>query len=376
VTRVKLVRRVIEERGGRCEVLDIGPNRRLVRPGCIPVLGGVDYLAKVARFARRGFTVHSHVNGEYFRGLLLALAAGLLARACSSRYVVTFHAGTVQPFFNGWRRRAMAPLFRSIFLMAHVVICNSEAVRRVLGAYVRSGKVAVVPAFSVQYLSYRSVSLEAGVERFLTEHHPLVSTYLCFRDGFFTDTVLEALPRLVALWPSLGLVIVGTGPEQDAFERRLSTTGLSRNVMLVGDLGHDAFMTLIKRTAVHLRTPVTDGVSATVLEALSLRVPVVASDNGSRPEGVITYPAADAGAMVATLDHALRHRADLVRSMPPLSVADTAATESDLLLDRPTAASSPAVETPSRTAARGRDDVAQALLDVDSPRVGDLTPSR
>ena len=89
-------------------------------------------------------------------------------------------------------------------------------------------------------------------------------------------------------------------------------------------------MTMLTRTAVHLRTPVTDGVSATVLEALSLRVPVVASDNGTRPAGVTTYPATDAQRMADALDQVVRHRDE--HRPPAIPVADTAAVEVDLLL--------------------------------------------
>jgi glycosyltransferase involved in cell wall biosynthesis len=332
VTRIKLLRRIIESRGGTCQVLDIGPSRRLVRSDCIPVFDGLDYVRKVARFAKAGFTIHCHINGEYFRGLLLCLAAAALARMFRTRCIVTLHAGEVQPFFKGWRKWAMTPLFQLIFRLADSAICNSDAVKRVLFGYAAPRKVHVIPAFSAQYLAYHPVDLGASLAGFFREHSPVVSTYVCFRDGFFTDTIIEGLGRLVTRWPRLGLVIVGTGPEQTAFERRLSDAGLAQHVAFAGDLAHDSFMTLLSKTTVHLRTPVTDGVSATVLEALSLRVPVVASDNGTRPAGVTTYPAADAAALARALDWVLRHRDTLAAGQPDVRVSDTAAIEVDLLL--------------------------------------------
>lgn len=344
VTRIKLLRRVIEARGGTCEVLDIGPSRRLVRPGCIPVFDGLDYLAKVARFARAGFTIHCHINGEYFRGLLLCVIAATLARTFRTRCVVTFHAGVVQPFFTGWRKRALTPLFQLIFRLADAAICNSDEVKHVLVAYADPRKLHVIPAFSAQYLAYRTVDLGKSLADFFRDRSPVVSTYLCFRDGFFTDTVIDCLGRLVTTQPRLGLVIVGTGPDQAAFERRLADVGLQPYVAFTGDLEHDAFMTLLSKTTVHLRTPVTDGVSATVLEGLALRVPVVASDNGTRPAGVATYPAADGQRMADVLDWALRHRDELTAAQPEMHVKDTAAVEVDLLLGTaPAAASSPRV---------------------------------
>jgi len=335
VTRVKLLRQLIEARGGTCEILDIGPNRRLARPGCIPVMGAVDYLAKVVRFARGGFTIHAHVNGEYFRGLLLALAATAIARLVRTRCVVTFHAGAVQPFFSGWRGFVLAPVFRLLFLLAHTVVCNSSSVKHVLTLYAPSRKIEVIPAFSIQYLSYREVALDDTVERFLERRSPVLSTYVCFRDGFFIDTMIDAIAKLPSKWPDLGLVIVGTGPERESLERQVSSLGLDRHVILAGDLGHDAFMTLLRRSTVHIRTPVTDGVSATVLEALTQGVPVVASENGSRPAGVVSYQATDPADMARALEHALNRRHELGVAPCSLAVEDTASAEVDLLLCSP-----------------------------------------
>ena len=77
---------------------------------------------------------------------------------------------------------------------------------------------------------------------------------------------------------------------------------LSNRICLLDDLDHDAFLTMLKRSTVYLRTPITDGVASSVLESLALGVPVVGCENGTRPPGVITYPAEDAEAMAAAVD--------------------------------------------------------------------------
>jgi hypothetical protein len=119
VRRVNLLRREIEENGGVCEILDIGPSRKLEGRDCIPVQDGWDYLLKVLRFAHRRFIFHCHINGEYFRGLLLALVAITISRLFGNRCLVTFHAGTDQPFLRGWRKTVIGQLYRLIFSIAH-----------------------------------------------------------------------------------------------------------------------------------------------------------------------------------------------------------------------------------------------------------------
>jgi glycosyltransferase involved in cell wall biosynthesis len=54
-----------------------------------------------------------------------------------------------------------------------------------------------------------------------------------------------------------------------------------------------------------LRTTWYDGDAISVREALQLRVPVIASDNGMRPEGTHLIPARDLGALVAAVDKIL-----------------------------------------------------------------------
>jgi glycosyltransferase involved in cell wall biosynthesis len=324
------VRRRIEERGGECEILDIGPSRKLVRPQCIPVVSGWDYLAKLFGFARAGFAFHCHINGEYFRGLLLALAACLIGRMHGRRCVTTFHAGTDQPFFSGWWVPVTDPLFRVIFALSQAVICNNQAVKLVLNRYTREEKVFPVPAFSIQYLSYQPVEFNDDLRRFMSTHAPLLSTYLCFRAGFFLEVVIEAVGHLVKTWPNLGLVIVGTGARTEEFVREIERLGLKSHFFLAGDMQHDGLMTLLSRTTVHLRTPVTDGVSATVLQALALGVPVVASENGTRPPSVVTYRPTDARHLAERMGSVLTHREEIISSIECPRITDTV--EQEVLL--------------------------------------------
>jgi glycosyltransferase involved in cell wall biosynthesis len=332
--RIKLVRGVIEERGGVCEILDIGPSRRLKRPDCIGAQNGRDFLAKVWTFVRRGYTVHCHINAEYFRGLLLALAALVIARACGNRCLVTFHGGPRQRFLMRPQRYLVGPFLRAVLALSQAVICNSEEERSVLSRYCSPASIFPIAAFSRQYLEYREVDLGVPVESFVRQHPLLVSTYLCFREGFFTDVLVQALTTLTRDWPHLGVVVVGTGDAVDEFEESLDSAGVRDKVCLAGDLTHDAFMTLIARSVLHLRTPVTDGVSATVLEALSLGIPVVASENGTRPASVITYHADDAADLSRALSTVFAERDRISAAVRRPDVDDTATAEVALIAHR------------------------------------------
>ena len=329
--RIKLLRQVIESNGGTCEILDIGPSRKINRAGCVGVQSGRDYIVKLLHYARRHYTFHCHINAEYFRGLLLALAACVIARFFGNRVLTTFHGGTKQRDLIGWRRMMVSPFFRTIFTLSDSIICNSASEKNVLGRFQKSSKIYAIPAFSRQYLDFSTTHLEPALEQFLQSYTPLISVYLCFRDGFYTETVIDAIAQLVPDWPRLGLVIVGTGDDLSPFQERVKRANIEANVYFAGDMDHGAFLTLISRSTLHLRTPTTDGVSATVLEALALHVPVVASENGSRPSSVITYVADDPADLALTLATTLINLKQVVAAITTPVIKDTATEEVQLI---------------------------------------------
>ena len=75
--RVEFLKKRLEREGHTCVVLNTGASRRIPSPEYETVLGGADFVNKVWRFARRGFLVHAHANGDSPKGA----AAGAAGRA-------------------------------------------------------------------------------------------------------------------------------------------------------------------------------------------------------------------------------------------------------------------------------------------------------
>jgi glycosyltransferase involved in cell wall biosynthesis len=107
-----------------------------------------------------------------------------------------------------------------------------------------------------------------------------------------------------------------------------------KSVLVLGNLTHDQFLTLLSRCFIFLRTPACDGVAASVLESIALGIPVVASENQRRPEGVVTYRDTDAPDLCKKL---LSVTADYHKTKSGLSVSaldDNVRLMADWLLDR------------------------------------------
>jgi glycosyltransferase involved in cell wall biosynthesis len=310
--RVEFLKKRLQREGHECVVLNIGTSRRIPSPEYETVMSGVDFVRKVWRYSRRGFVVHAHANGDSPTGLMLALTAQLINLAAGRRCYLTFHAGVIQRHFPKERGRLLAPAFRILFTIPRRIICNSEAVRRCIADYgIDSRKISAIPAFSREYLEFTRVTLPVPLESFLRQYPNAVFSYVRMRPLFYPVTLIDGMAEVLRRRNDIGLVICGGLGHSDpgvwpSVQAAIERHRLKDRICFVDDLDHDAFLTMLERSAVYLRTPITDGVASSVLEAVALGVPVVASENGTRPEGVITYAADDpaglAEAVLGVLD--------------------------------------------------------------------------
>jgi glycosyltransferase involved in cell wall biosynthesis len=336
--RVEFLKERLEQEGHECVVLNIGTSRAIPSTEYETVLSGGDFVRKVWRFSRQGFVVHAHANGDAIKGTLLALAAMLINRVHGRRPFLTFHAGAIQRYFPRQKSWRLAPLFWVLFAIPRQIICNSEAVKACIQGYgVPAEKIVPIAAFSRQYLEFVPAALPEALEQFYARYPSVVFTYIRLRPLFFPLTLVDAIAQLTARRQDVGVVLCGASgghfePElRDEFERRIERHGIGDRICILEDLDHDAFLTALQRSMLYLRTPITDGVASSVLESIALGVPVVACENGTRPEGVLTYPADDARRMALAVEYVLEHHAEAVSAVSTLDISDTVADEVALL---------------------------------------------
>lgn len=327
--RVEFLKKRLESEGHVCTVLNIGRSRTIPSPEYETVLGGLDYVRKVWRFSRNGFVVHMHVNGEAPKGFVLSLLAEGINLLWGKRCFLTFHAGVEQIYFPRPKYPWLLPMYWVLFGIPRRIICNSDAVKaKILEYGVPDSKVVPIPAFSSQYVDRVSTPLPQTVADFYARVPRVVFAYVRIRPGFYLDTMIDGFAKIAAAEPGAGLAVCGlSGDIDDALladlNARIARHELADRVCLIDDLTHDEFLEALSRSALYLRTPTSDGVASSVLESLALGVPVVGSENGSRPPGVIAYMATDPSDLAAKVLVALFSRDAIVASMPRPPVRDT-----------------------------------------------------
>lgn len=116
-----------------------------------------------------------------------------------------------------------------------------------------------------------------------------IETFIAGCDGFILgvgrlsaekgfDRLIAAFAVLRTQHPRLGLVIVGEGKQRAALEEQAKALGISEGVLLPGYV--QPVPPLMKRALVLCMPSLTEGLPITLLEAMTLEVPVVACDVG------------------------------------------------------------------------------------------------
>ena len=94
---------------------------------------------------------------------------------------------------------------------------------------------------------------------------------------------LQALARV----PAVELLVLGDGPERPALEREAETLGVSDRVRLLGAGTRDEVLRLFRAADAVLVTSAWENLPHTVLEALAVGTPVIATAVGGIPEVVV-----------------------------------------------------------------------------------------
>ena len=335
--RIKQVKIQIEQTGHICTVLNTGVNRKIKASQYVDVQNGIDYLLKLIFFRIKGYHFHIHGNAQAVKGPVLCLMANLVALLTFRRAAMTFHGGYTQLYFPRKNAGSVYWLIYSNFLMARKIICNDPEIKRRISSYgwaIDPDKIYPIQAFSTQYLSYETTLLPEKIVDYIRRKKYLIISYLAVRHGFDLDVLTEFIQHCP---DQAGVVLTGVGKVEDSklepvYQALLDLEKAGKTV-LVESLSHDEFLTLMHRADIYLRTHYSDGVSSSVLEALSCGAVVVASENNRRPEGVITYEPGNAEDLLEKITTVLADMAQFKAGIPKPKIIDTVSEEIQVLFD-------------------------------------------
>ena len=191
-----------------------------------------------------------------------------------------------------------------------------------LGA--RPEKIQIIPAFILppQAESNRT-TLPDALKHFADQHRPLLVTYGWHlwldangQDVYGFDLCIELVRALKLEFSGIGLVIllpqIGDANYFQELQCRVREFNLQTNILFWTE-PLDEPHRLWARADVFVRATITDGDALSVREALSLCVPVVASDASPRPDGVVLVPMRNLNALRAAVQNIILNQSNVVR---------------------------------------------------------------
>ena len=271
--------------------------------------------------------VHFH-DGWYWAPAALAM----LWRG--KKVVMTFHdqqAGSVMWQGASWLERRVS---RWLFRHPRVwwVGVSREVERQLVEKGVPGERILVAPAYIPPRSDADASSLPGYVRDFLGAHTPVLSTY-AWRltidargvDVYGFDQCLELVRALKGDFPQVGLAIsLPEVTDIDYFrdlQSRVAAAGIQDNVLFITEPLDDVHL-LWQASDVFVRATNTDGDAVAVREALSLRVPVVASDACARPAGAVLFETRNLEALTHAVRQVLAGRAAHVQALQSITIDD------------------------------------------------------
>lgn len=287
--------------GQLSNVLNIDP-RAPESEDYIKISGARDFIRELVHHAHHGWTFDVHTNGHNPKSWAIAFACGAVAKLGPGA-TLTIHSGLAPAYIRNapkWMRRAL----QMVGGMYGKVICvNREIADAVADLNIPKDRIQVRAAFLP--VEAPKVPIPSKIGNWIEQHSPIVTSTLFFRPEYGFDLLLDAVRLLKQRHPQIGCLAIGSGENRDDAAALAASYGLKSAVLLAGDLNHELCLGLISRSSVFVRPTFRDGDSISVREAMALGVPVVASDVGTRPEGVHLFKPGDVDALVKCVEEAL-----------------------------------------------------------------------
>jgi glycosyltransferase involved in cell wall biosynthesis len=254
--------------------------------------------------------VHFHIGGDFsLRLAVLTLLCGILP---GKKSVVTFHSGgyalQAREFAKPMSIRGIA--FRSVDFLVGV---NSQMLEMFRAYGVPEGKMRLILPFALNRPDPKS-KIPSNLMDFINKHQPFILSVGGLEREYSHSLTIDAMTKVLRKLPNAGLMIVGSGSIENELREQINVKELSDRIVLVNDIEHDVVLHLIEKAEVMLRLTQYDGDAISVREALFLRTPLIATDNGMRPEGSILV------ALRPTEDEVAHTIAEVVGKGRPINV--------------------------------------------------------
>ena len=282
---VKELHEFLKSCGFDARVLNIGYDRRRRSKDHVTVKNQLDFIYKLIFFSIKGFSYHLHTHGHSSKSWGLIATCSLIMRLFGRKLYLTLHSGMCPEYLQSISNALKACIKLVLKGTTAVIAVNKEIHDTLIWLGVPGHKIQIIEAFSLSE-SIGRVSINDELRAFIRNHHPLLSCIGFSSPEYGLDLVPRVTERLRKNYPNIGVIVIGANNPNES-EAAPETSAIK----WIGLQDRSTSLYLIGKSDVFVRPSLKDGDAVSVREAMALNVPVVASDAGHRPKGVIIFPA-------------------------------------------------------------------------------------
>lgn len=98
------------------------------------------------------------------------------------------------------------------------------------------------------------------------------------------DILIKAMPEIVSQYPDVSLRILGDGSKRIEYQNLIRNLGVDNHILFLGSVSPNQVLQELSQSYLHLHPARADNCPLSVIEAISLGIPVIASNVGGIPE--------------------------------------------------------------------------------------------
>lgn len=195
-------------------------------------------------------------------------------------YIVSLRGADVPGYTDRfcWMYKAIRPLIRFIWKQADFVIANSEGLKTLaLKTNLKQQISVIMNGVDINQFYFKN-------NRQITSQRLeiLCLSRLTERKGI--NYLVAAMPILRKKYPQVHLKIVGEGDAAQSLRQMVTTLKLEDRVEFLGHVAHDNLPQIYAQADIFVLPSLNEGMSNTILEALSAGLPIITTDTGGTKE--------------------------------------------------------------------------------------------
>ena len=291
-TNLVAIREYLRAHGHDCDAVNLTRHRR-------ENADGVHYPESAGELMRLLWRLPADILHLHFGGDLTPRLLGLAAFCTmvpGRKTVMTFHSGGYPSSPEG---KTAAPFtLRGIAMrrLDGIIAVNAE-IAALFGKFgEKAERIRTILPFAVKPPD-RAMALPERLAQFLAAHRPALLTVGLLEPEYDLGMQIDAMEGVLRAHPNAGLTIVGAGSLEESLRRQIASKPYADRILLYGDMPHGVTLRAMLECDMLLRTTLYDGDSVSVREALYIGTPVIATENGMRPDGVHLIPISDPAAL-------------------------------------------------------------------------------